>query len=160
MGLLQHSPDLEIPCFALTEFCAPVSIEVQKRVDSRSWLRQDWNTDGDPNLDPQVLAVGFAPLEERISFLIVDELQIPQANDAACFQAQEYIAHGRPSQYVEDERGLIVGLASVDGRYKYYALSTSDKRFSSWGITRHSPATPGLRSSITLKGEPFTGRKC
>eukprot|EP00171_Calliarthron_tuberculosum_P008354 IDg8354t1 len=89
-------------------------LQVREHVDSSSWTENDWDPDGDFDHNPEALAVDTTPAEAQISLLTVEELQQAQETDPLCQIAKADIDNNRPSPYVEDERGLIVRIASVD----------------------------------------------
>eukprot|EP00171_Calliarthron_tuberculosum_P021926 IDg21926t1 len=113
-GYLNVEPDLEIPCFMIWGRSIAQLLQVQTHIDSSSWCKNDWDPDSDFDRRPEVLAVDTTPDVEQISPLTVEELQRAQEADPLCQQARSDIDSNRHTPYIEDERGLIVRIASID----------------------------------------------
>ncbi len=146
-------PELEIPTFLIENTDAPVRHRTMKKVNTSSWRKEDW----DPyecNEDERVIRLAtWNPVlaveeETEVSAVTIEELLEAQGTDPECTAIRSELATNRATPYMEDERGLIVRVAEVDGRCQIFVPRRMRQRV--LYLSHHTPLAGQPRHNKTV----------
>ena len=126
-------PELAIPTFLIENSDALVKYRTNTRADSSSRPKSDWNPY--ENQDEAHLLNFFScnttlPVETETEFsaVILNEIREAQENHPECKAIRAELAAKRETPYIEDEHGLIIRVAEVDGIFQLFVPRILRKR--------------------------------
>ena len=93
---------------------------------------------------------------QEVNVITIDEIRAAQKEDAECQNIRKKIAEGEPTPYCEDERGLIIRIAQVDGAKQI--LIPKSLRQRALYIAHYTPAAghPGVsRQFYTMRQDMY-----
>ena len=172
-GHTMVDPDLDIPCLC-TEILAAAAppLHITDFADVRSWSRNDWelaHDDHDEHLAQyrdlreaetemqRTCGALIAPVEERVvSAITLDEIRSAQAEDKECMIMRQKLESESCPPYYEDERGIIVRKAPIDGVVQIFLTRSLRQR--ALFLAHHTPVAghPGItRQFYTMRQQFF-----
>ncbi len=127
------------------------------QLDTLSWTSQDL---GDENESAREFV--YVAADTKVSPLTLEEIRVEQQDDKFCKATRRKIEGGNSKHFVEDERGLLVRIASVDRAHQIVCPEALRQKVLFLAHYAKLPGTRESRRCITPCGSLLAiyGRRC